>query len=114
MANVLLASAVWIGLALLASIISIRVAVSVALVEIMVGAVAGNVIAGGESRFYPPANFFPSLQEFRRQFVDFDRHNFLVLPTSRWIGAGTDGRTLGAELVRDPTVRPPQPIRRGW
>ena len=44
MANVWLASAVWIGLALLASIISIRVAVSVALVEIMVGAVAGNVI----------------------------------------------------------------------
>ena len=44
MANVWLASAVWIGLALLASIISIRVAVSVALIEIMVGAVAGNVI----------------------------------------------------------------------
>jgi Kef-type K+ transport system membrane component KefB len=44
MANVWLASAVWIGLALLASIISIRVAVSVALIEIVVGAVAGNVI----------------------------------------------------------------------
>jgi Kef-type K+ transport system membrane component KefB len=39
-----LASAVWLGLALLASIISIRVAVSVALIEIMVGTVAGNVI----------------------------------------------------------------------
>ena len=44
MENVWLASAVWLGLALLASIISIRIAVSVALVEIMVGAVAGNVI----------------------------------------------------------------------
>ena len=44
MANVWLASAVWIGLALLASIISIRVAVSVALIEIVVGAIAGNVI----------------------------------------------------------------------
>ncbi len=44
MDNVWLASAVWIGLALLASIISIRIAMSVALVEIMVGAVAGNVI----------------------------------------------------------------------
>ena len=42
MANVWLASAVWIGLALLASIISIRVAVSVALIEIVVGAIAGN------------------------------------------------------------------------
>src|SRR5258708_7708310 len=44
MENVWLASAVWLGLALLASIISIRVAMSIALVEIVVGAVAGNVI----------------------------------------------------------------------
>jgi Kef-type K+ transport system membrane component KefB len=44
MDNVWLASALWIGLALLASIISIRIAMSVALVEIMVGAVAGNAI----------------------------------------------------------------------
>lgn len=44
MENVWLASALWIGLALLASIISIRIAMSVALVEIMVGAVAGNAI----------------------------------------------------------------------
>jgi hypothetical protein len=40
MENVWSASAVWLGLALFASIISIRVAMSVALVEIMVGAVA--------------------------------------------------------------------------
>jgi len=44
MENVWLISAVWLGLALLASIISIRVAMSVALVEIMVGALAGNII----------------------------------------------------------------------
>jgi Kef-type K+ transport system membrane component KefB len=44
MENVWLASAIWLGLALLASVISIRTAMSVALVEIMVGAVAGNVI----------------------------------------------------------------------
>jgi Kef-type K+ transport system membrane component KefB len=44
MENVWLVSTVWLGLALLASIISIRVAMSVALVEIMVGAVAGNTI----------------------------------------------------------------------
>ena len=44
MENVWLASALWIGLALLVSIISIRVAMPVALVEIMVGAVAGNAI----------------------------------------------------------------------
>jgi Kef-type K+ transport system membrane component KefB len=44
MENVWLASALWIGLALAASLISIQAAISVALIEIMVGAVAGNVI----------------------------------------------------------------------
>jgi Kef-type K+ transport system membrane component KefB len=43
-ANVWLTSAVWLGLALAASLISVRVAISVALVEIVVGAVAGNLI----------------------------------------------------------------------
>jgi Kef-type K+ transport system membrane component KefB len=42
--NVWLASALWLGLALLASIISIRVAMSVALIEIIVGTIAGNVV----------------------------------------------------------------------
>jgi len=42
--NIWLTSALWIGLALLASLISIRVAVSVALVEIVVGAVGGNLL----------------------------------------------------------------------
>jgi Kef-type K+ transport system membrane component KefB len=44
MAGVWLHSALWLGLALLASLISIRVAISVALIEIVVGAVAGNVV----------------------------------------------------------------------
>jgi Kef-type K+ transport system membrane component KefB len=44
MANVWLTSAVWLGLALAASVVSIRVAVSVALIEIIVGAIAGNSI----------------------------------------------------------------------
>ncbi|NWG76726.1 MAG: cation:proton antiporter [Rubrivivax sp.] len=44
MENIWLESALWISLALLAALISIRVAISVALVEIIVGAVAGNVL----------------------------------------------------------------------
>ena len=44
MSSVWLASALWIGLALVASVLSIWVAISVALVEIVVGAVAGNII----------------------------------------------------------------------
>jgi Kef-type K+ transport system membrane component KefB len=42
--NIWFASALWIGLALAASLISIWAAISVALIEIMVGAVAGNII----------------------------------------------------------------------
>ena len=44
MDNVWLASALWIGLALIASVLSIWVAISVALTEIVVGAVAGNLV----------------------------------------------------------------------
>ena len=44
MDNIWLASAVWIGLALASSIVSIWVGISVALIEILVGAVAGNII----------------------------------------------------------------------
>src|SRR5437016_4945648 len=44
MASVWLHSALWLGLALLASLISMRVAISVALIEIVVGAIAGNTV----------------------------------------------------------------------
>jgi Kef-type K+ transport system membrane component KefB len=41
--NVYYIAAIWLGMALLASLISIRIGVSVALVEILVGAVLGNI-----------------------------------------------------------------------
>ena len=44
MTNVWLDSALWLGLALAASLISVRVAISVALIEIVVGAIAGNLV----------------------------------------------------------------------
>jgi len=44
MENLWFLSALWIGLALLSSLVSIRVGVSVALVEIVVGALAGNLL----------------------------------------------------------------------
>src|ERR1700681_3125200 len=42
--NVWLVAAVWMGLALVASIISIRIGISVALIEILVGILAGNFL----------------------------------------------------------------------
>jgi Kef-type K+ transport system membrane component KefB len=44
MENIWLASAVWIGLALASALISIRLALSVALIEIVVGTLGGNLI----------------------------------------------------------------------
>ncbi|HWZ64300.1 MAG TPA: cation:proton antiporter [Steroidobacteraceae bacterium] len=44
MAGVWFHSALWLGLAFLAALISIRVAISVALIEIVLGAIAGNLI----------------------------------------------------------------------
>src|SRR6516165_10975810 len=44
MASVWLQTSLWLGLALLASLISVRVAISVALIEIVIGAFAGNLI----------------------------------------------------------------------
>ena len=41
--NIYYEAAIWIGMALLASVVSVRIAVPVALVEIVVGAVAGNL-----------------------------------------------------------------------
>lgn len=43
MDDIYLVAAIWIGLALLASLVSIRLGISVALIEIMVGVIAGNV-----------------------------------------------------------------------
>jgi hypothetical protein len=46
--NIWFIAAVWMGLALLASLISIRTGISVALIEIVVGVVVGNLAVGFE------------------------------------------------------------------
>src|SRR5262245_28562304 len=46
--NVLFIASIWMGLALIASLISIRVGISVALIEILIGVAAGNLAVGFE------------------------------------------------------------------
>lgn len=49
MENIWYVAAIWMGLAFLASLISIRVGISVALIELLVGVAAGNIhFAGGQ------------------------------------------------------------------
>src|SRR5215467_9928509 len=47
-ANIWFIAAVWMGLALLGSLVSIRTGISVALIEILIGVLAGNVAVGLE------------------------------------------------------------------
>jgi Kef-type K+ transport system membrane component KefB len=48
MENLWQAAAIWMGVAFAASLISIRTGISVALIEIVVGVVAGNSSWGGQ------------------------------------------------------------------
>jgi hypothetical protein len=80
-----------------------------------------NVIAGGRSAVYPPGNLFPSVDEFRKQFVDPGARDYRLVPGSPWLQAGTDRRDLGADLRRVPGMadrpiesgrgRPVSPVR---
>ena len=78
--------------------------------------VARNVLAGGESRLYPPDNLFPSMQEFRRQFVDFDGATSGSCPTVRGrapepTGAPWAPTSLGSQSAGDPIRVPGRRIR---
>ena len=46
--NIWFIAAIWMGLALVASLISIRLGISVALIEILVGVIVGNIHFGGD------------------------------------------------------------------
>jgi len=60
--------------------------------------IASNVIAGGNPDWYPPGNLFRSMDEFRRQFVNFAGHDFRLVPNSPWMKGGSDGRPIGADF----------------
>jgi hypothetical protein len=60
--------------------------------------IVANVIAGGNASWYPPGNLFPSMDEFRQQFVNWSGRDFRLNLSSPWNKAGTDGRPLGTDL----------------
>jgi hypothetical protein len=69
-----------------------------------------NVLAGGKASAYPADNLFPSLDEFRAQFVDVAARDYRLTPRSAWLHAASDGRALGADLALvqlQPTARRP-------
>ncbi len=59
-------AAVWIGLALAATLISIRIGISVALVEIVVGTIGGNLL---DLRLTPWINFLAGFGSIMLTFL---------------------------------------------
>jgi len=53
------------------------------------------------------------MEEFRAQFLDFNGHDYRLRPGSSWTSAATDGRGLGADVMRVARVpRIDSPTRR--
>lgn len=70
-----------------------------------------NVIAGAQGSRYPSDNYFPSVEEFLRQFVAPAQEDYRLLPTSRFVSAATDGSMIGADveaILRDAPTREPR------
>ena len=89
--NIWYIAAIWMGLAFLASLISIRIGISVALVEILVGVTAGNVHFGNGAHIL--------------QTTDWT--NFLAMLGSGVLTflAGADGDQTGQECQPHPNRR---------
>jgi hypothetical protein len=77
----------------------------------------GNVIAGADSRLYPPGNFFPPALEAVR-FAEAAAGDFRLLPASPFRGRATDGKDVGCDFAaleaasKDssaPRTQPPTP-----
>src|SRR5213595_2680279 len=93
--NIWFIAAVWMGLALIASLISIRSGISVALVEILVGVVAGNLAIGleGGTLHVGIAGTSASVGNLHHVLQSTEWTNFLAL-----LGSGVLTFLAGAEI----------------
>jgi hypothetical protein len=57
-----------------------------------------NALAGGRATLYPPENMFPSVDEFRQQFINFAAGDFRLRTNSIFRRAGADGKDAGADM----------------
>lgn len=60
-----------------------------------------NVMQGATCSLYPgglASNYCPSETTLQSNFVNFANDDYHLAPTSSWIGAGTDGQDIGANV----------------
>jgi len=93
--NIWLIAAVWMALALLASLISIRTGISVALIEILIGVVAGNLAVGleGGTLQFGIGSASGSTGQLHHVLQSTEWTNFLAL-----LGSGVLTFLAGAEI----------------
>src|SRR5437867_4386626 len=93
--NIWFIAAVWMGLALIASLISIRTGISVALVEILIGVIAGNFAVGleGGTLHLGIAGTNTSAGDVHHVLQSTEWTNFLAL-----LGSGVLTFLAGAEI----------------
>src|SRR2546421_3123935 len=93
--NIWFIAAVWMGLALIGSLISIRTGISVALVEILVGVIAGNLAVGleGGTLHISIAGASTSTGGLHHVLQSTEWTNFLAL-----LGSGVLTFLAGAEI----------------
>lgn len=93
--NIWFIASIWMGLALIASLISIRIGISVALIEILVGVVAGNLAVGleGGTLHIGIAGAGTSTGQLHHVLQSTEWTNFLAL-----LGSGVLTFLAGAEI----------------
>src|SRR5437762_12081853 len=103
--NIWLIASIWMGLALIGSLVSIRTGISVALVEILVGVVAGNLAVGleGGTLHIGIAGTGPSSGHLHHVLQSTEWTNFLALLGSELLtvraGAELDPISLKAQWL---------------
>jgi hypothetical protein len=64
-----------------------------------------NVIVGGDASVYPPGNFFPRSIE-QVGFIDLERGDYRLAPSSRYARAATGGKEAGVDFSEGPGGSP--------
>jgi hypothetical protein len=59
-----------------------------------------NVLAGGTASKYPADNLFPATSTFLGNFLNAAAGDYRLAASSAFIGMATDGRSIGADIVR--------------